>query len=132
MIEESEQRAPRRLGHVVLATPHLQDANSFYLDGLGFKVSDKMLDGVLTFMRVEPDHHNLLIQPGPVTYLNHYAVEMDDIDAIGMAGTAVVAERADASVVGDRTAPSRIEPLLVSIRLGRIHVRVLRRHGPDH
>ena len=61
---------------------------------------DKMLDGVLTFMRCESDHHNLLIQPGSVSYLNHYAVEMDDLDAIGAAGTAVVAERSEADVVG--------------------------------
>ncbi len=100
VIDEPSPRAPRRVGHVVLATPHVAEACVFYLDGLGFRISDRMLDGVLTFARVEPDHHNLLIQPAPVSYLNHYAVEMDDLDAVGAAGTAVLAEQPDAHVVG--------------------------------
>jgi catechol 2,3-dioxygenase-like lactoylglutathione lyase family enzyme len=100
VIGESPHRPPRRLGHVVLGTPHVEEACAFYLDGLGFRVSDRMLGGVLTFARVEADHHNLLIQPAPVSYLNHYALEMDDLDAIGAAGTAMLAERSAADVVG--------------------------------
>ncbi len=100
VVEEAAPRPPRRVGHVVLGTPHLAEACAFYVDGLGFRVSDKILDGVLTFTRVEPDHHNLLIQPAPVSYLNHYALEMDDVDAIGAAGSAVIAEQPDAHVVG--------------------------------
>ena len=95
-----EPRAPRRLGHVVLGTPKIREATAFYLDGLGYRVSDQIRRGVATFARVENDHHNLLLHPAKTSYLNHYALEMDDIDAIGAAGTAVVAERADASVVG--------------------------------
>lgn len=100
VVAEAGPRPPRRVGHVVLGTPRVADANAFYLDGLGFRVSDKILDGALTFARVEADHHNLLIQPAPVSYINHYALEMDDLDAIGAAGTAVLAERPDADVVG--------------------------------
>jgi catechol 2,3-dioxygenase-like lactoylglutathione lyase family enzyme len=100
VVEEARPRPPRRVGHVVLGTPRVAEACAFYLDGLGFRVSDKILDGVLTFARVEADHHNLLIQPAPVSYLNHYALEMDDLDAIGAAGSAVLAERPDADVVG--------------------------------
>lgn len=92
-------RAPRRVGHVVLGTPHLDEAYRFYLDILGFRVSDQIRK-IATFARCESDHHNLLIQPSKVSYLNHYALEMDDLDAVGRAGTAVVAERDDASVVG--------------------------------
>jgi catechol 2,3-dioxygenase-like lactoylglutathione lyase family enzyme len=100
VVDEAAPRPPRRVGHVVLGTPRVGEACAFYLDGLGFRVSDRMLGDVLTFARVEPDHHNLLIQPAPVPYLNHYALEMDDVDAIGAAGTAVLAERPDAHVVG--------------------------------
>ncbi len=99
-VAEALPRAPRRLGHVVLGTPHLQKATAFFFDGLGFKVSDQILNGVATFGRIESDHHNLLIQPAPTSYINHYALEMDDIDAIGKAGQSVLAERADANVVG--------------------------------
>ncbi|MFM8846576.1 MAG: VOC family protein [Actinomycetota bacterium] len=91
---------PRRIGHVVLGTPHMAKAVEFYSATLGFRVSDSILNGVATFMRVESDHHNLMIQPGPTSYLNHYAVEVDDIDAVGLCGRAVVSERNDASVVG--------------------------------
>jgi hypothetical protein len=46
------------------------------------------------------DHHNLLITPAAVPNLNHYALEMDGIDAIGLAGQKIVAERPDCSVTG--------------------------------
>lgn len=99
-VAEAHPRPPRRLGHIVLGTPHVQKATAFFFDGLGFKVSDQILNGVATFGRIESDHHNLLIQPAPTSYINHYALEMDDIDAIGKAGQSVLAERADANVVG--------------------------------
>ena len=99
-VVEEAPRPPRRLGHFVLGTPHIGEATAFFIDGLGFKISDQILNGVATFLRIESDHHNLLIQPASTSYLNHYAFEVDDVDAIGKAGTAVVAERADASVVG--------------------------------
>ena len=91
---------PRRVGHVVLGTPLFREAADFYVNALGFRISDCMFKGVLTFMRVESDHHNLLIQPGPTSYLNHYAVEVDDIDAVGQFGTSILAESPDAHVVG--------------------------------
>ncbi len=99
-VAEDTPRPPRRLGHVVLGTPKVEEATAFYIEGLGYRVSDQVLNGVATFARVEPDHHNLLIQPGPCGHLNHYALEMDDIDAVGKAGMAVLAEREDASIVG--------------------------------
>lgn len=99
-VTETAPRPPRRLGHVVLGTPHIEKATAFFFDGLGFKVSDQILQGVATFGRIEQDHHNLLLQPAPTGYINHYAMEMDDIDAIGKAGQAVISERQDANVVG--------------------------------
>jgi catechol 2,3-dioxygenase-like lactoylglutathione lyase family enzyme len=99
-VVEDAPRAPRRVGHFVLGTPHVEQATSFFIDGLGFRVSDQILQGVATFARIESDHHNLLIQPAPTSYLNHYAMELDDIDAVGKAAMAVLAEREDAHVVG--------------------------------
>lgn len=91
---------PRRVGHVVLGTPRFKESIEFYVKGLGFKVSDAMFKGMLTFMRIESDHHNLLIQPGPTSYLNHYAIEVDDIDAVGQFGRSVLSEAPDSDVVG--------------------------------
>ena len=84
----------------MFGSPDVAASTAFYLDGLGYRVSDQILNGVATFARVERDHHNLLIHPAPTGYLNHYAFEVDDVDAIGKAGSAVLAERPDASVVG--------------------------------
>lgn len=97
---EAEPRRPRRLGHVVLGTPRFEQATAFIIDGLGFRVSDQIVGGLATFARIEQDHHNLLIQPASTSHLNHYAMEMDDLDAIGKTGQAVIAESAEANVVG--------------------------------
>ena len=91
---------PRRVGHVVFGTTDVAASLAFYRDGLGLKVSDGVGDGVGYFLRCSTDHHNILLMPAPVPCLNHYAVEMDDIDAIGTAGRDVVGERPDASVYG--------------------------------
>ena len=57
-ITEAQPRPPRRLGHIVLGTPHIGEATAFYFDGLGFRVSDQLLQGVATYGRIETDHHN--------------------------------------------------------------------------
>ena len=100
VVVEDAPRAPRRLGHIVLGTPKFKEATAFFFDGLGFKISDQFMKGIATFGRIEQDHHNLLIQPSSTSYINHYAFEMDDVDAIGKAGQAIVGERDDANVVG--------------------------------
>ena len=100
VVAEATPRPPRRVGHFVLGTDEMDKALAFFVDGLGFKISDRVGDGIATFMRCSTDHHNVMLMPGATSYLNHYAVEMDDIDAVGTAGQAVLAERPDAGVVG--------------------------------
>lgn len=90
---------PRRVGHVVFGTPDVAAGVAFYT-ALGFTVSDVVGGGLAVFLRCSTDHHNLLLAPAPVPCLNHYALEMDDVDAIGLAGARVLAERPDAGVVG--------------------------------
>lgn len=92
--------SPRRVGHVVFGTTDVAASRDFYRDGIGFRVSDGVGDGLGYFLRCSSDHHNMLLMPAPVPCLNHYAVEMDDLDAIGLAGTQVLTERPDASVYG--------------------------------
>jgi catechol 2,3-dioxygenase-like lactoylglutathione lyase family enzyme len=91
---------PRRVGHVVFGTTDVAASVCFYNEGLGFRISDVLGGGMAAFLRCSTDHHNLLLMPAPVPCLNHYAVEMDDIDAIGLTGAQVVRERPDASVYG--------------------------------
>ena len=99
-VRETTPRPPRRIGHVVLGTPHMAEAVNFYVDILGYRISDQILSGLATFMRVESDHHNLMIQPGPTSYLNHYAIEVDDIDEVGLAGRSVLEDANTSSVIG--------------------------------
>ncbi len=96
---EKAPHSPRRLGHVVFGTTDVERSRAFYVDGLGFKVSDA-LPGFAYFLRCSSDHHNLLVAPSAVPCLNHYAMEMDDMDAIGLAGNQVIEERPDCSVTG--------------------------------
>jgi len=97
--EEANPRPPRRLGHVVLGSPDPLGSAKFFLEGIGFLLSDQIA-GVLTFMRCSSDHHNLLVQPAPVAYLNHYAFEYDDIDAVGAAASRYLDGNEQQHVVG--------------------------------
>jgi catechol 2,3-dioxygenase-like lactoylglutathione lyase family enzyme len=73
---------PRKLGHVVVGTPDADASQRFFVDGIGFKVSDQVL-GVAAFMRCSSDHHNLLIQPSPVPFLHHTSWQVEDVDEVG-------------------------------------------------
>jgi Glyoxalase/Bleomycin resistance protein/Dioxygenase superfamily len=99
VVTEAAPRPPRRLGHVVLGSPDPLGAAKFFLDGIGFRLSDQVA-GLLSFLRCSSDHHNLLVQPAPVPYLNHYAFEFDDVDAVGAAASRYLEGREDRHVVG--------------------------------
>ena len=91
---------PRRLGHVVLGSPRIAATNAFYLGALGYKVSDQFAGESATFARIESDHHNLLIHRSSVGYLNHYALEMDDIDAVARRGSQIANQEGAVDVTG--------------------------------
>jgi hypothetical protein len=99
VVTEESPRPPRRLGHLVLGSPDPIGTAKFFLDGVGFRLSDQIA-GMLSFMRCSSDHHNLLVQPAPVPYLNHYAFEFDDIDAVGAAASRYLLGREERHVVG--------------------------------
>jgi len=73
---------PRKLGHVVIGTPDAEASQRFFVDGVGFKVSDQVR-GAAAFMRCSTDHHNLLLQPSPVAFLHHTSWQVDDVDEVG-------------------------------------------------
>jgi catechol 2,3-dioxygenase-like lactoylglutathione lyase family enzyme len=72
----------RKLGHVVIGTPDPEASQRFFVDGIGFKISD-LVQGAAAFLRCSADHHNLLLQPSPVAFLHHTAWEVDDVDEVG-------------------------------------------------
>jgi catechol 2,3-dioxygenase-like lactoylglutathione lyase family enzyme len=73
---------PRKLGHVVIGTPDAEATQRFFVDGVGFKVSDQVR-GLAAFIRCSADHHNLLIQPSPVAFLHHTSWQVEDVDEVG-------------------------------------------------
>jgi catechol 2,3-dioxygenase-like lactoylglutathione lyase family enzyme len=81
---------PRRLTHIVLGSPDADATHRFFTDGLGFKVSDRV-PGVGAFLRCSTDHHNVLVQGAPVTFLHHTSWMVDDIDEVGRGGARMVA-----------------------------------------
>jgi len=87
VIVEKTPRPPRRLGHVVVGSPRPIETIQLLTDGLGFRVSDTVGGGLAAFLRCSPDHHNMLVTPGQAPYLNHYALEHDDFDAVMTAAT---------------------------------------------
>jgi catechol 2,3-dioxygenase-like lactoylglutathione lyase family enzyme len=84
------QAQPLRLGHVVFYIPKdgADRAVSFYIDRLGFRLSDSTI-GRGDFMRCagSRDHHNLfLLQRDGSAGFNHAAFEVRDFDEIMMGG----------------------------------------------
>jgi len=87
----AENPRPRKLSHVVTTSTDPAASRRFFVEGLGFHVSDEITGLGAAFLRCSNDHHNLLVQPGPFAFLHHTAWEMDDVDAVGSAAAAMVA-----------------------------------------
>jgi len=77
----NERVKPRKLGHVVIGTTDAETSQKFFIDGIGFKVSDRA--GVGAFIRCSEDHHNLLVMGTPVVFPHHTSWQVDDVDQIG-------------------------------------------------
>jgi 3,4-dihydroxy-9,10-secoandrosta-1,3,5(10)-triene-9,17-dione 4,5-dioxygenase len=77
------------MGHVVLAVPDLEAAQRFYLDVMGFRLSDTMKLGRsavdVRFLHCNARHHSLALTPGSQSALVHFMVEVDDLDDVGRA-----------------------------------------------
>ena len=91
---------PRKLSHLVLGSPDAAASRRFFVEGIGFRVSDEVPAIGLAFLRCSTEHHNLAVQSAPVPFLHHTAWEMDDVDAVGSAGASMVAADASRHVWG--------------------------------
>jgi catechol 2,3-dioxygenase-like lactoylglutathione lyase family enzyme len=90
---------PRKLGHTVVGSTDYQATTAFFVDGLGFKISDR-IKGVGAFMRCSTDHHNVLVLAAPVTFLHHTSWQVDDIDDVGRGAFAMLEGRPERHVWG--------------------------------
>ncbi len=77
--EQPEWAKPRKISHVVLNTPDMEDRQAFYERVLGFRVSDYSADQMV-FLRCTSDHHSIAFVRANYASVNHVAFEMATID----------------------------------------------------
>ena len=71
---------PVKISHIVLHSPERLKLVAFFIDVLGFRLSDWLGDA-MAFLRCNSAHHRLAILPGPPC-LNHVAYDMQGIDGV--------------------------------------------------
>ena len=74
------QALPERISHVVLHSPQHKETVQFFIDVLGFCLSDWLGD-FMAFLRCNAWHHRIAILPGPPC-LNHVAYDMAGLDEV--------------------------------------------------
>ncbi|WP_431951645.1 VOC family protein [Nocardia lijiangensis] len=90
---------PRKLGHAVVGSVDYEATRRFFVDGLGFKLSDE-IQGAGAFLRCSTDHHNVLVLRAPVNFLHHTSWQVDDIDDVGRGATAMLEDNPERHVWG--------------------------------
>jgi catechol 2,3-dioxygenase-like lactoylglutathione lyase family enzyme len=75
-----DRSRPTKISHVVLNSARIDDQVPFFIDVLGFKLSDstQMMD----FLRCSADHHSIAIFRNEGPSLNHVAYELPNIDGL--------------------------------------------------
>jgi len=76
--------APMKLGHVAFIVPDARAVTDFYVDHLGFRVSDWMED-FFSFLRCNTDHHAANFRTGGKIFMHHIAFELKDWAHLGVA-----------------------------------------------
>ena len=80
-----EKAQPYEISHLAIGVDDAGEAVKFYLERLGFLVSDRYADrGVFIRCSVEGNHHHLFFMNGkaPGTRFNHLAVKVRDIHEV--------------------------------------------------
>ncbi|MBL8643510.1 MAG: VOC family protein, partial [Rhodospirillaceae bacterium] len=77
------------MGHILMTVKDAAETRRFYMDLLGFRLSDFIEFGQnkVHFTRVNPRHHSLaFVQArGAPAQLGHFMLEVSDLDAVGRA-----------------------------------------------
>ena len=75
-----DRSRPTKLTHVVLNASKTDDERAFFIDALGFRLSDST--DMMEFVRCTHDHHSLALVRTEGPSLNHMAYEMPNIDGL--------------------------------------------------
>ena len=76
----NDRSVPNKLSHVVLNSAKIEQQTSFFIDMLGFKLSDQT--DMMEFVRCSADHHSIAMARGDGPTLNHMAYEVASIDGL--------------------------------------------------
>jgi catechol 2,3-dioxygenase-like lactoylglutathione lyase family enzyme len=71
---------PVKISHIVLHSPQHKEMTQWFIDVLGFKLSDWLGD-FMSFLRCNSAHHRFAFLPGPPC-LNHVAYDMMGVDGM--------------------------------------------------
>ncbi len=74
---------PIRVHHVTFASPDVARMIDFYVQVLGFRISDQM-DDVFTWVRSNHEHHTVAVVQGPSASLDHFAFEVGSWAELGV------------------------------------------------
>ena len=75
-----DRSRPTKICHVVLNSARTDDQVPFFIDVLGFKLSDST--HMMEFLRCSADHHSIAIFRNNGPSLNHVAYELPNIDGL--------------------------------------------------
>ncbi len=76
----SDRSKPEKLSHVVLNAADIDKQGRFFIDALGFRLSDST--AVMDFVRCSADHHSIALARGHGAGLNHMAYEVPNFDGL--------------------------------------------------
>ena len=76
----NDSSVPNKLSHVVLNSAKIDQQTAFFVDVLGFKLSDQT--DMMEFVRCSADHHSIAMARGAGPTLNHMAYEVASIDGL--------------------------------------------------
>jgi catechol 2,3-dioxygenase-like lactoylglutathione lyase family enzyme len=80
--ESPHPDGPDRLSHIVLNSTNLLASKDFFIDVLGFRVSDWYQNDQMIFLTCNDIHHCVVLAPGKWTSLNHVAFEVASADEV--------------------------------------------------
>ena len=75
-----DKKKPNKFSHAVLRASEPDTMDRFFIDLLGFKLSDK--NGHIDFLRCSPDHHSIAIGHAKGPGLHHMAFELPDLEGL--------------------------------------------------
>ncbi|MEI9851196.1 MAG: VOC family protein [Sphingomonas sp.] len=85
---------PRRMGHFILFARDVLAQAEFYCAVLGFRLSDRIVDGYAAFLRAagDSDHHTLALLKSDAPGFHHASFEMGGIDEAEVAAASLFAK----------------------------------------